>query len=182
MQCSILCQDLKREMEAGRDLCKDHGLQLLTLSNAVLGSVTDSQHLLGLGHDLRSSVTPAVKAGLPCTVRHVLDGGVEGKFPTVLVSALPQVVNPPRAVLLHEGVVRPESLFLYCFPNSRIYALSHKMALQWVVCGLTLGERMRLHQMPLHMDLLLADWNSGKWLPFEDSPSPEVYMSVFGRL
>ncbi len=90
---SIPHQDLKQEMQAGQDLFKNHGLKLLTLSNGVLGCMTDSRHLLGFGHDFWSSVTPAVKAGLPHTVQHVLDGGVEGKFPTVLVSTLPQVMN-----------------------------------------------------------------------------------------
>jgi hypothetical protein len=89
----------------------------------------DSHHILGLGHDLGSSVTPAVKVGLPCAVRHVLVGGVEGKYPTVFISTLPQVVNPPRAVLLYKGIVRPEGLFPSCFPDARVYAPSHKMGL-----------------------------------------------------
>jgi hypothetical protein len=137
--CCTLRHDLTREMKAGRALCKTHGLHLLTLSNAVLGGVTDSHHIMGLGHDLGSSVTLAVKAGLPCTVRHVLNGGVEGKYPMVLISALPQVVNPPRVVLLHKGVVRLEGLFPSCFLDARVYTPSHKMALRWVVRGLTLG-------------------------------------------
>jgi hypothetical protein len=120
--------------------------------------------------------------GLPCTVRHVLNGGVEGKYTTVLMSALPQVVNPPRAVLLHKGVVMLEGLFPSCFLGARIYAPSYKMASRWVVHGLTLGEHLGLHQMPLDIDPLVAYWNTCKQLPFKDSPPLEVYTSVFCQL
>ncbi len=37
--CCIPCHDLRQEMKAGWALCKTHGLHLLTLSDAVLGSV-----------------------------------------------------------------------------------------------------------------------------------------------
>jgi hypothetical protein len=114
-------------------------LHSLTLSNAVLGGVTDSHHLLGLGDDLGSSVTPAVEVGLPGMVQHVFNGGVEGKYPTVLISALPQVVNPPKAVLLHKGIMRLEGMFPSCLLDARVYAPSHKMALRWVVRGFMLG-------------------------------------------
>jgi hypothetical protein len=41
---------------------------------------------------------------------------------------------------------------------------------------------MRLHQMPLDMDPLLAYWNTGEQIPFKDSPSLEVDTSVFCQL
>jgi hypothetical protein len=45
-----------------------------------------------------------------------------------------------------------------------------------------MSERLHLHQLPLAMDPLLAGLNPGTPCPFEDSPSPEVYTSVFHQL
>ncbi len=45
--------------------------------------------------------------------------------------------------------------------------------------SLTFEEKLWLYQMPLSMDPSLAVWKSCKRLPFEDTPSPEVYTSVF---
>jgi hypothetical protein len=43
-------------------------------------------------------------------------------------------------------------------------------------------ERLRLYQLPLAMDPLLAGLNPGTPSPFEDSPSPEIYTLLFCQL
>ncbi len=47
------------------------------------------------------------------------------------------------------------------------------------MCMLTLTERLQLHQLPLYRDTVLAQVYPGGQLLFEDSPSPEVYTSIF---
>ncbi len=63
-----------------------------------------------------------------------------------------------------------------------MYAPSYKLKDRYFTCGLTMSERLRLHQLPLAMDPLLAGLNPGTPCLFEDSPSPEVYTSVFRQL
>ncbi len=93
----------------------------MVVGDAATGGATDAQHLLGLGDDLSSPCVPSMKVGLRWTVRNALDGGVEGRFPTVTKSSLPDLDAPPRAVLWHEDVLRPEGLFPCWFPNVRVY-------------------------------------------------------------
>jgi hypothetical protein len=100
---------------------------------------------------------------------HVLDGGTEGHFPSVLKSSLPVLVNLARAVLLHEDVVRPEGLLPSQSPDMQIYAPSYKLRNCWVLRTLTLPEGLRLHQLPLYMDPLLSSLSPHGLLPFKDS-------------
>jgi hypothetical protein len=97
-------------MKACHKLLVAFGLHPLVVADSASGRATDSQHLIGFGHDLGSLITPSVESGLPCTLRHVSDGGMDGHFLLVPKSALPVLVNPARAVLLHDGVTRPEGL------------------------------------------------------------------------
>ena len=173
---------LQRSLKAGYDLLAEFTFRPLLVVDSASGGATDGQYLLGFGRDLGSSVAPAVGRGLPRTLRHVLDGGVEGRFRSVMKSSVPAVVSPARAVLLHDGVARPEGLLPCRSPNISTYAPSYKLRDRWVIRELTLAERFRLHQLPLHMDTLLGGLNPRGPLPFEDSPSPEVYTSIFRGL
>ena len=71
---------LLKALRAGHDLLSDFGLLSLVIANSAAGGVTDAQHLFGLGQNLHSLVTPGVVPRLPWTLRHVLDGGTEGRF------------------------------------------------------------------------------------------------------
>ena len=53
---------------------------------------------------------------------------------------------------------------------------------RWTVRALTLQETLRLFQMPLGMDPLLAGLNPGHRLPFVDQPSPDLFTSFFRQL
>jgi hypothetical protein len=48
---------------------------------------------------------PMVELGLHRSIWQILDGGVEGRFPTVLKSSVPALLCTPRAALWHEGVL-----------------------------------------------------------------------------
>ncbi len=63
-----------------------------------------------------------------------------------------------------------------------MYAPSYKVKDRYFTLGLTMSERLWLHQLPLAMDPLLAGLNPGTPCPFEDSPSPKVYTLVFRQL
>jgi hypothetical protein len=77
--------------------CKvqEFGLHPLVVGDAATGGATDTQHLLGLGDNLFSPCVPSVEVGLCWKVQNVLDGGVEGHFPTVTKSSLPALDAPP---------------------------------------------------------------------------------------
>jgi hypothetical protein len=87
-------QALLRASKAGHALFEEFDLKTLVIGDAASGGATDAQHLMGFWRDLGSVNPPPIEPGLPRTVRHVLDGGVEGPFPTVLKNTLPVLVNP----------------------------------------------------------------------------------------
>ena len=146
------------------------------------GGATDACHLLGFGDDLSSPCIPSVEAGLHRTVGHIVDGGVEGRFPTVAKYSLPALVTPPRAVLWHEEMLRPEDLFPCWFLDARVFCPSHRMPTRWTIRTLTIGKRLWLYQMPLTLNVVLGDLSSSRWLPFVDSPLPEVYTFIVCQL
>ena len=174
---------IQRSVKAGHALLALFNLRPLQLLDSAFGGATDCLYLLGFGTNLGSSVTPSViKNGLPRTLRHVLDGGTEGRFRSIPKELLPALNSPARTVLIHNGVARPEGLLPCRSPNIHVYAPSYKLRDRWVIRELTLTERFRLHQLPLYMDTLLGGLNPRVPLPFEDSPSPEIYTSLFRQL
>jgi hypothetical protein len=139
---------LHRHTRDGRALLTEVGLRPLVVGDAEAGGATDVQHLFGFGSDIGSPCLPVVEVGLHWTLHHVLDGGVEGRFPTVLKAAIPQLERPARAVLWHNGVLRPEGLFrCHSIANTiTVYCPSHKLMDRWTVRALTLQETLRLFQ------------------------------------
>ncbi len=69
---------LSSALKAGYNLLESFRLAPLVVADLTVGGATDSQHLLGFGLDLGSSVTPSVEPGLQRTLHHFLDGGTEG--------------------------------------------------------------------------------------------------------
>ena len=103
---------LQRHTRDGRALLTKFGHRPLVVGDAEAGGATDAQHLFGFGGEFGSQCLPVVEVGLHRTLHHVLDVGVEGRFPsTVLKASIPQLEQPERAVLWHNGVLRPEGLF-----------------------------------------------------------------------
>jgi hypothetical protein len=150
---------LQRVFKQGHELCMDHGLQPLVIGNAAAGGASDAQHFFGFGDDLSYACAPMVKPELQRTIQNMLDGGVEGWFPSVLQSAIPALDNLARAVLWYDGILRPEGLFPCCSPNAKVYCPLYKLKGRWLVWSLTIHEKLWLFQMPLSMDLALAGLN-----------------------
>ena len=173
---------IQRAAQEGRSLLASFDLSTVVVGDAAVGGAMDGRYLLGFGRDLGSDVTPAVEPGLCLVLCHFLDGGVKGSFPVVTRASLPPLDTPARAVIMHNGVVRPEGLFPCRMPAALVYAPSYKLSGRWVIRQLTTLEQLRLRQLPLSMDPLLSGLSSRNTLPFEDSLSPEVFTSVFRQL
>ncbi len=173
---------IQRAAAAGQALLSEFDLWALVVADSAMGGATDGQHIFGFGSNLGATTPMTTGQGLPCVLHHFLDGGVEGRVSSVPKALLPELVNPARTVMLHNGIVWHEGLFPCRFLDMLVYNPSYKLRDRWVVRGLTLTERLRLHRLPLSMDPLLAGFNSGGVLPFEDAPSPEIYTSIFCQL
>jgi hypothetical protein len=173
---------LQQAVRGGHVLCQDFDLVPLVVGNATTGGATDAQHFICFGWELTKCSTLVVEAGLRRTVRHVLDGGVEGHFPSVLKSALPELSNPSRAVLWHNNILRPEGLFPSRTPDVKVYCPSHKLQDRCTIRSLTISEKLQLYQLPLSMDAVLTSLFPNGRLPFADSPYPEVYTSILRQL
>jgi hypothetical protein len=85
---------IKRAAAAREALLRDFGLHLLIIADSAVGGATDGCHMLGFGCNLGSQAAPMVKTGLPRTLRHFLDGGVEGRFASVRKTSLPLLDKP----------------------------------------------------------------------------------------
>ncbi len=140
----------------GHRLLAEHGLRALVFGDAASGGVTDVHHLLGFGTHLHLLVMPRVEPGLPRLVQHMLGGGVEGSFPTVLQDSIPPLTNPAQAVLIHNGILRPEGLLPCHVLDIGVYAPLSRMPGRWAVQSLTFEKKLRIYQMPLNMDPVLA--------------------------
>ncbi len=141
-RCSASRSTIQRATKAGHKVLAAFGLHPLVVADFASGSATNSQHLIGFGLDLGSLVTLSVESGLPHTLRHVLDGGTEDCFPSVSKSSLPVLVNPARAVLLHDGIAQSEGLLPSWSPDILIYTPLDILSNLWLVQGLTLPERL----------------------------------------
>jgi hypothetical protein len=181
-QRSVSCSAIQCVVADDQRMLREFNLRSLAVADLAVGGATNGHHTFRFGSDIGDMALLAPKPGLPRILHHFLDGGIDGRFPSIPTSSLPVLSNPARAVLLHNGIVRPRGLFPCCFPDILVYSLSYRLRDCWVVCALTLAERFCLHQLPLSMDPLLASLNSGGSLPFEDSPSLGVYTSFFGKL
>jgi hypothetical protein len=128
---------------AARDnhmLFEEFCLHPLVIGNAASCSASDAQHLLRFVMDLPSHHIPTVELGLHCPIQHILDGGVEGWFPTVLKSLVPTLLCMPRAVLWHEEVLQSEGLFPCHTPTAKIHCPSHRLKDRWTVCKLRIQK------------------------------------------
>ena len=161
---------------------RSHGLRLAFFLDSDNGGATDACHVFGFGHDLGSSILPVSDRGLALTFRHFLDGGTEGRFldsQKVLKSTIPESLSPPRIVLWHQDVVMSTGLFPSLLPGSRVYCPSHFFPKSWIAHPLSTIQLLRLYQLPLSFDGVLGGLDMAKGLPFEDSPAPDLFTSIF---
>ncbi len=136
------CSALQRAVQNAHELCAELRLHPLVIGDAVLGGAFDAQHVLGFGRDLLSTRIPMVEVGLWCTVRNVLDRGVKGQFLTVLKCYVLLLENLERVVLWHNNILRLEDLFPCQMPDTKVYCPSHRLRHCWVVCTLTIVEKL----------------------------------------
>ena len=119
-------------MRSGHQLLEEVNLHPWVITDSAVGRGTNGRHLLGFGSALGSPIPPTLEPGLPRTLWHFLDRGVDGRFPSILKATIPSLNNPARVVLIHDGTVRPKGLFPNLSPTILVYALSYKLQDQWV--------------------------------------------------
>ena len=183
--CDATVRGARKDRAAAKDVIGRHKLTAVSFLDADIGGATDACFLLGFGSELGSTVLPTSPTGLRRTLRHFVDGGTSGSFPPearVLRSDVPMIEAPPRKVLWHDGAVIGEGLFPSARPLSDVLCPSHFFPRHWVRRPLSLLERLRLHQLPLHMDPFLRELNPASGLPFADSPPPDLYVAIFRQL
>ncbi len=174
-----------KERAKAQTMLRSHGLRPVFFLDADNGGATDACHMFGFGHDLCSSILPASDRGLARTLRHFLDGGTEGRFlnsQTVLKSTIPELLDPPCKVLWHDDVVLAAGLFPCLMPGARVYCPSHFFPTKWIARPLSTIELLRLYQLPFSLDAWLGGLEPAKGLPFEDSPTPDLFTSIFRQL
>jgi hypothetical protein len=187
----------------GLKLLREMHLRSVFFTDRDCGGATDAVHYFGFGSDIESAVLPRPEVGLPLCVRHYLDGGADFsalQFKYMSRTSVPGIVDPSRAVLWHEGILRPDGLLPSHNPNVTTYCPVHEAPRSWVVRALTLVELLRLYQLPLSMDPLFErhiSLTSGLLrrateralvlvqeviLPFENSPSSAILTSIIRKL
>jgi hypothetical protein len=176
---------LRNDRVAAKALLSQHNLHPVSFPDADNGGATDVCHVFGFGDDLGSTCLPGSTMGLLQTLRHFLDEGTKGFFPEsarVPRSSIPDVAAPPQKVLWHLDAVLGEGLFPCSRPQSVVSCPSHFFPWHWIRRPLSLPELLWLYQLPLSMDSLLRALSPHQGLPFEDSPHPDLFVSIFQQL
>jgi hypothetical protein len=70
-------------------------------------------------------------------------------------------------------------LFPSLLPGCRVYCPSHFPPTSWIARPLSTIELLQLYQLPLSFDVFLGGLDPAKGLPFEDSPAPDLFTSIF---
>ena len=177
---------LRKDRAVARSVLVKHGLWPVAFPDSDNGGATDACHMTGFGFNLRSGILPSSLMGLPCTLRHFLDGGAKGSFPDssrVVRSSIPVVVDPLHKVLWHSEAVLGKGIFPCSWPRSLVLCPSHFFPWHWIRHTLPLPELRCLYKLPLfELDTGSRDLSSGTWLRFEDSPPPDLYVSIFCQM
>jgi hypothetical protein len=69
----------QKAMRSGHQLLEEVKLHPWVITDAAVGGGTNGRHLLGFGSALGSPIPPTLAPGLPPTLRHFLNGGVDGR-------------------------------------------------------------------------------------------------------
>jgi hypothetical protein len=161
------------------------GLHMAFFLDSNNGGAMDVCHFFGFGPGLCSDTIPVSLGGLLLVLRHFLDGGTKGYVPVstlVSRSLVPALDDPSRQVLWHLDIIQSEGLFPCGHPCSLVYCPSYFFLNKWVARPLAIPELLRLYQLPLLMDAVLRALEPDKVLPFEDSPTPDLFASNFRQL
>ena len=100
--------------------------------------------------------------------------------------SVPSVDELPakKLPMWHDDALLPQGLFSCRYPQARVYCKSVFHPGGFAKRSLTTEELLRLYQLPLAMDKPLLEmavrWKDG--VPFENTPPPEMYASIFRQL
>ncbi len=167
----------------GRALLVEFGLRPVDFWDRSCGGATDAIHTVGCGTGLRSGVLPVPEPGLALCLRHFIDGGTALDFPrTVLRTSVP-TLDSIAQVRWHDNILLSGGLFPCQHPRALVYCLCYRLPPEkLVIRALTSHEMLRLYQLPLSMDALLAVLHPGSPLPYEDLAPPGLFTSVLRQL
>ena len=84
---------------------------------------TDVKSLFSFSGSLDSSVVPEPKPDTQHTLKHYINGGVEGRFPTISSDEVPNIVAPRRAPIFQDSTMRGGGLFYMRRPQQRLLVL-----------------------------------------------------------
>ena len=101
-------------------LCSTFSLSPVTMRDMQFGGATNARFLFGFGGSFDSSHLPTAHPDIQRSLRHFLDGGIEGCFPSVLLSEVPIIAHPPWVPIKHVGVLQQEGLFNVQRPRSKV--------------------------------------------------------------
>ena len=179
----------KSARQRGCALFGELGLRTVVWKDEQCGGATDARFVLGFGHGIASGAVPSAPLTLSRALRHYLSPTARQRGDKVLPLPENQVMDalpPQRRPLLHDGALLPQGLFSSRSPDSLVICPSVYHGGRRVARRLSLGEKLRLHQLPLRMDAVLLEafegghrGRSSNPLPFEDSPPPEWYAHIF---
>ncbi len=174
---------VKSQRSKGREVLSEFGLRPINFWDRDCGRATDAIHTLGFGTGLRSDVLPLPEPGLALGLRHFIDGGLEvGNSWTVLLALAP-IMDLSTQVRWHENILLSCGLFPRQRPWALVYCPCYRLPPgKLVVRPLTLHKMLRLYQLPLSMDALLAELDPDLPLPYEDLAPLGLFTSILRQL
>jgi hypothetical protein len=174
---------VKSQRPKGREVLSEFGLQLVNFWDRDCGGATDAIHTLGFGTGLRLELFPLPEPGLALGLRHFIDGDSEvGNSRTVLLASVP-VMYLSAQVRWHENILLSCGLVPHQRPRALVYCPCYRLPPgKLVVWPLTVHEMLRLYQLLLSMDALLAELDPDLPLPYEDSAPLGLFTSVLRQL
>ena len=160
----------RRAWTAGSKLFQTLGLLTESYSDRACGGATTNRFLVGFSPSFGSP--PALTADVQRSLRHYVNGGVEGRFSRISVDAFPHIKDPPRRVVNFDDCVRVEGLMPGDNPTALVLCPSYFLKKHWVKRRLVASELMGLFQIPSSMEDYLSEAvtnciANGEVFPFE---------------
>jgi hypothetical protein len=121
--------------------------------------------------------------GLAISLRLLFDGGTKVAFPLMVLWTFVPTLDSSAQVRWRENIILSCGLFPCQRPRALVYCPCYRLPTdKLVVWALTLHEMLRLYQLPLSMDALLADLHPTSPLPYETLAPPGLFTSVLRQL
>jgi hypothetical protein len=68
-------------------MLREFNLRLLAVADLAVGGATNGRHTFGFGSNIGDAALLTPDPGLPRILCHFLDGGVDERFPSILMSS-----------------------------------------------------------------------------------------------